>query len=193
MSEEIIEETKENPEVLDTPVEKKPEEVKETPKEETKETYTDREKRYYARMKESEEIAKKAKAELAKAKEEVAKAKLPISDVDAILEVNRATSGLDPEEIAELKLRANALGCSLSEARKDKNFGMWQKSYRETVEKERALNPSTRQTEVPKEKPLEQKFEDLKSGNPFRITPEAEELMEKEGLWRNPSYAKFKG
>ena len=35
------------------------------------------------------------------------------------------------------------------------------------------------------------KFESLKGGEHFRITPEAEAFMEKEGLWRNPSYNRF--
>jgi len=195
MSEEITEETNVNPE--ETTPEETPKEnleeikvEKETPKEKPKESYTDREKRYYARMKESEEIAKTAKAELTKAKEEVAKAKLPISDIDAILEVNRSTNGLDPEEITELRLRATALGTSLSEARNDKNYQLWQKSYREAVEKEKALNPSTRQPEVQKEKPLEEKFEEMKGGNPFAVTPEMEQLAEKEGLWISPKKRK---
>jgi hypothetical protein len=167
--EEKNEVTEENPEVKDTPepeakpevepkVEEKPTEEKETPKEQTKESYTDREKRYYARMKESDEIAKKAKADLAKAKEETAKAKLPISDVDAILEVQNATKGLDADEVAELKLRASSLGVSLSEARENKNYQLWQGAHRKEVEKEKALAPNTNQEEVDKPKTLEEEL-----------------------------------
>ncbi len=158
MEEEIIEKTEENPEVEVTPEEEKPQEEKETPIEKTKDTYTEREKRYYARMKESEEIAKKAKADLVKAKEEVAKAKLPISDIDAILEVQSSTRDLDTEEVAELKLRASALGIGLSEARQNKNFQVWQKAYREAVAKEKALTPNTNQSEVTKPQTFEERL-----------------------------------
>ena len=183
---ETKEENLENPEVVETPVEEKPQVVKETPKEQTKETYTDREKRYYARMKESEEIAKQAKADLVKAKEEVAKAKLPISDIDAILEVQSSTRDLDTEEVAELKLRASALGISLSEARKNKNYQVWQKGYREAVEKEKELNPSTRQTEVEKPKGTMEKLAEIKKGNPFAITEERERIATEAKLWKSP-------
>lgn len=175
MVDENIEETNANQEEVETP-EEKPQEEKETPKEETKESYTDREKRYYARMKESEEIAKKAKAELAKAKEEVAKAKLPISDIDAILEVQSSTRDLDTEEVAELKLRASSLGISLSEARNNKNFGIWQKAHREMVDKEKALAPNTNQGEVEKPKTLESELKGAKTQE------EKEKILDKYGL-----------
>ncbi len=171
MSDEITETTEQNPEVEETPEEKtqveetqeNPTVEKETPKEKTKETYTDREKRYYARMKESDEIAKKAKSDLAKAKEDVAKAKLPISDIDAILEVQQATKGLDGEQVAELKLRASAMGIGLLEARNDSNYQLWQKGYNEKVEKAKALNPSTTQSESQKPKTLEDKLASAKT------------------------------
>lgn len=176
MEETNIEETNENPEVVDTPVEEKPQEEKETPKEQTKETYTEREKRYYARMKESEEIAKKAKAELAKAKEEVAKAKLPISDIDAILEVQSSTRDLDTDEVAELKLRASSLGISLSEARQNKNFQIWQGAHREMVAKEKALAPNTNQVEIDKPKTIEDELSEAKTQK------EKEVVLDKYGL-----------
>ncbi len=163
MAEENIEETNANPEVMDTPVEENPLVETETPKEKTTDTYTDREKRYYARMKESEDMAKKAKADLAKAKDEFAKAKLPISDIDAILEVQTATKELDNEEVAELKLRASSLGISLSEARQNKNYQVWQKAYREAVAKEKSLAPNTNQGEVEKAKTPQQRLAEAKT------------------------------
>lgn len=178
MTETIIEETEENPGET-TPAEETQEETnveKETPNEKTKESYTDREKRYYARMKESEEIAKKAKADLAKAKEEVAKAKLPISDIDAILEVQSSTRDLDTEEVSELKLRASSLGTSLSEARKNTNYQIWQKAHREMVEKERALAPNTNQGEVEKKLSRSDEFKAAKTQE------DMEKILNKYGL-----------
>ena len=145
----------EEPAVETTP-EEVPTEVKETPTEKTEHTET--EKRLYTRAKEAEDKAQKAKSEADALKKELAKAKLPISDVDAILEVQTATSGFDPDEVAELRLRAGALGTSLSKAREDKNFQLWQRGHREEVIKNKALSPNTNQDEIEKPKTLEQKL-----------------------------------
>lgn len=190
MDENTVETTQQNPEETtsaeetqeQTPVEK------ETPKEKT-ETYTERERRYHARMKEAEEAAKKAREELAKTKEEAAKAKLPISDIDAILEVNRATNGLDAEEIAELKLRASSLGTSLSEARENKNFQIWQKSYREMVAKEKTPPPSTTPPEAEKKTTFVEKLNKVSSSGITQDVAnlsEKEKLLEEKGLWKSP-------
>ncbi len=74
-------------------------------------------------------------------------------NVDEVLEITTATKGLTPEAVAELKLRSDATGKSLSEAREDENFVIWHNAYNEKVEKEKALAPSTNQGEVDK-KPL---------------------------------------
>lgn len=109
----------------------------------------------YARMKSAEEDAKKAKEELAKKVE----SNKPVSEIDTILEVQSATKGLEPEEVAELQLRAKANGISLSEARKDDNFKLWQDGRKAKVEKEKALAPNTNQDEVDKKpKTLDEKL-----------------------------------
>ncbi len=164
---EKTEETKVNPGEEVTPEEQpqeEPEEApEETPQKETetpkKETtdYTDREKQYYARMKKAEEDAKKAKEALAK------KSSSTTPDVDAILEVQSATKDMDAEEVAELKLRSSSLSISLSEARENPNFQLWQTAHREAVEKEKALNPSTTQSEVEEKetKTIDQRFQEI--------------------------------
>lgn len=149
-------------------------EVKETPNEKTEHTET--EKRLYARAKEAEERAQKATSEAKKLQQELAKAKLPISDVDAILEVQSATSGFDTDEVAELRLRAGALGTSLSKAREDKNFQLWQRGHREEVNKNKALSPNTNQDEVEKPKTLENM---LANANTLA---EKEEILTKFGI-----------
>lgn len=147
---EIIEETKENP-VEETTENETPNEEKDTPNEKTEspEQYTEREKRYYARMKQAENIAKTAREELAKARK-------PVGEIDAILEVQEATKDLTVPEITELRLRANALGKSLSDTRKDENFKLWQKAYKEKVEKENPPLPSTTQGNAQKGKSLKE-------------------------------------
>ena len=211
--EEITETTEQNPaeeETAEEPqeeaVEETPQEEKETPKEQTKEPYTERERRSYARMKEAEETAKKAREELAKVKQDLAKARLPISDVDAILEVQSATSGLDSDEVAELKLRASSQGIKLSDAREDKNFLLWQRAHREEVEKTKAATPSTVQPEEEKPKTVFDQARELggrtldKDGKSvitddnivkdFRNLPEKEALLEKHNLWIHPRKAR---
>lgn len=75
-------------------------------------------------------------------------------DVDAIVEINQATNGLTPAEIAELRFRAAVNKSSLSEARKDENFVLWQEAHKMKVEKEQTLPPSTKQSTTPKVKSL---------------------------------------
>jgi hypothetical protein len=154
--EEIIEETKDNPTEEATVVNEPQVEEPGTPKEESPEQYSEREKRYYARMKQAESIAKQARDELAKAKKPA-----HVSDIDAILEVQEATKDLDGIEIAELKMRADALKVPLTEARKNENFILWQKAHKEKVEKENIPLPSTTQENASKEKlPSDMTFEE---------------------------------
>ncbi|MHA1304782.1 MAG: hypothetical protein ACTSPI_13880 [Candidatus Heimdallarchaeaceae archaeon] len=201
MTEENTEETNANPveeettveqpqtEPVETPQETPPVET-ETPKEKTdspKREYSDNEKRLYARAKKAEEEAKKAKEELAKKTEDTK----PKSDVDAIIEVQRATDGLDPTEIAELKNRSTILGVSLSEARKDENFVLWQNAYRAKVEKEKALNPSTRQEVTEKPKTFIDKLGEADKHSNWRTRiSEKEKLLTEKGLWKNPRIRK---
>jgi len=160
--EENTEETTQQNSVEESIEQTTQQEVRETPSEKTE--HTDTEKRAYARMKTAEDEAKKAKAELKKVQDELAKAKLPISDVDAILEVQNATSGMDSEEVVELRLRAKALGVSLSEARQNKNYQLWQKGHKEEVEKANSLKPNTNQGEVDtKPKGWQQEFAEAKT------------------------------
>jgi len=177
MEDNTEETTQQNPAeetaVEETQEETQPEE-KETPTQKT--DHTDAEKRAYARMKEAEESAKKAKAELKKVQEELAKAKIPISDVDAILEVQSSTKDLDNDEVAELKLRASSIGKSLSEARQDKNYQLWQKAHREAVEKDKTLTPSTKQDEVDKPKSYVQRL------NEATTQEEKEKILNEMGL-----------
>jgi len=148
MEEIKIEETNETLENEALPIEQPQTEETETPKEtESPEQYSEREKRYYARMKQAEHIAKQAREELAKVKK-------PVSNIDAILEVQEATRGLSAPEIEELKLRADALKVPLTEARKNENFALWQKAYKEKVDKENIPLPSTTQGNVKGEKSL---------------------------------------
>jgi len=198
MEDIIKEETQDNLAEEETAIEETQEEIPteetETPIKETKsQEYSDREKRLYARTKKAEEEVKRAR-------EELAKAKVPISDIDAILEVQSSTKDLDPQEIAELKLRATAGQISLTEARKDPNYLLWQTAYREKVEKDNAAKPSTLQPEVERKKSFIDKLKEAESTATVTVQGEKyvpgtshldaiekkAELLEKQGLWKNP-------
>jgi hypothetical protein len=145
MADESLEETLDNP---SEPVTEDKETVKgEAPK---KREYSDLERQMYAR-------AKKAEAELKLAKEELDKKKSANApDLDAILEITSATAGLEPDEVDELKLRASALGKSLTETRRDKTYNLTLQALREEKRKANALEPSSRQEGSEKRKPLKE-------------------------------------
>ena len=172
------EETKENqvegePTEVETPVsEQETEEKKPEVAEEKMVTQKELDK-VFARMKAAEKEAKEAKTKLAESK--------PQSDVDAILEVKKATDGLSNDEITELQLRAKANGVSLPEARKDDNFKIWQEGYNAKVEKEKALNPSTNQSEVEieKKKTIDQRLQEA-------VTQKDKEKILNELTYKNP-------
>lgn len=65
--------------------------------------------------------------------------------------------------MSELKLRASSLGISLSEARQDKNYQVWQRGYRAETEKQKALTPSTKQDEVEKPKTFSQRLAEART------------------------------
>lgn len=75
-------------------------------------------------------------------------------DIDTIVEIQQAITGLSPEMIAELKLRAKVNDTSLSEARKDENFILLHKAWTEKAEQNKTLSPSTKQSITQKKKTL---------------------------------------
>ncbi len=166
LEETTDEETIENPAEEETAEEETSDSEQET--EENKPEVTKEEKvvtqkeldKLYARMKIAEERAKKAEGKLSKEK---SSGETTDEEMDYILEVQKSTRGLDENEVDELRLRAKSKGITLSEARKDDNFVLWQKGYREKVAKEKALNPSTTQTEVKKPKTVEQRLAEAKT------------------------------
>ena len=68
-----------------------------------------------------------------------------IPDIDAILEVQVATRDLDPTEVEELRLRAKMTGTTLTKARENENFKIWQEARQKKVEEEKTIPPSRKQ------------------------------------------------
>ena len=176
-SEETPEETQPEPEEAETSEETQEDNQKETSEETVEgEAPKAQEVDYEAKFKESQKEAIKLKKEndsLKKSKKTPTGEPL---DVDSILEVQTATKGLDSDEVAELRLRAKALGVDLSEARKDENFVLWQEARKTKVAKAKALNPSTTQTESQKPKTLEQRL------NESKTFEEREKILDEVGL-----------
>lgn len=181
------------------PVETK-EETTETPKETTEQTSEETVKKetsktpeatvnYEEKFKASQKEAKRLLEENAKLKEKP-KESNPESgevDVDKILEINTATKGLSPEAITELQLRAKATGKSLTEARKDENFGIWHKAYKAKVELEKTPPPSTEQggKEKPKTFIDQLKQHKVVSGENWQDAIEAKaKLLAEKGLFK---------
>lgn len=142
MADEQLEET------LETSSEAVTEENKTVEEQPQKREYSDLERQMYARAKKAENDLKTLKAELEK------KGSLPATNLDAVQEIIVATKDLEPDEVDELKLRATALGKSLTEARKDKMFNLTLQALREEKRKANALEPSSRQEGSEKKKPL---------------------------------------
>ena len=158
--------------------------------EQPKVEHTDKERRLYERAKKAETEARERAKELEEFKKNYSKNSF--EDVDAILEVQRATMGLDQKEVGELKVRANALGVPLSEARENEDFKLWQMSYQDKVAKEKAPVPSTTQpgegrprTEAEILDENRGTFEDFISES-----PEKTKVLEKSGLWKDPQRRK---
>ncbi len=125
--------------------------------------------------------------ELKTLKEKPAPVEKPaVLNVEDYIDISASLEGLDQRQKEKLAQEHKLTGKPLSEIRKSEDFLLWNTGYQAKVEKEQALNPSTRQPEVKQEKTFEEIIEETKGANPFKITPEREKLMEDAGLWKSP-------
>jgi hypothetical protein len=183
MTEEIVDGDTKDTEILEeTPKEETP---KETPKDSELE---DRNKQLFERAKKAEAEAKTLRSQLEKKDKPQEKG----LDVEDYIDISASLEGLDQREKTKLAQEHKLTGKTLTEIRASEDFQLWQSAYKAKVEKEKALNPSTKQTDTVKEKDFGEKMEELRGGNPFAVTPEMEALAEKEGVWRNPQNSRFK-
>jgi len=84
------------------------------------------------------------------------------TEVDKILEIKSATEGLDAKQIGYLRTLSKAKSISLTDARQDEDFGLWNGAYKQKVEKENIPLPSTTQGNAQENKtykdlPIEEK------------------------------------
>ncbi len=108
------------------------------------ETLKEKNRQLYARAKKAEEKAKEMEKRLKEAKP---KDWDDPKFITKIAEVGMAFDGLDAKERSRLIEEAKLKGLSVSEARKDEDFVIWQKAYREKVAKNKMPEPSTKQLE----------------------------------------------
>ena len=78
------------------------------------------------------------------------------TEVDKILEIKSATEGLDTKQINYLRDLSKAKRISLTDARQNEDFGLWNSAYMIKVEKENIPLPSTTQENARGEKNLKE-------------------------------------
>jgi hypothetical protein len=182
MTDEIAEEPAKNSEEVLEPV--SPEEkVSEEPSKELEE----KNKQLFERAKKAEAEVKAYKAEI----EKLNKSHSPDKslDVEDYIDISASLEGLDQKEKERLAREHKLTGRPLSEIRKDEDFALWQSAYRAKVEKEKTLNPSTRPSEVQREKSFPEKLEELDDidiRKSIRDLAAKEKLLEEKGFWKNP-------
>jgi len=113
-------------------------------------------------------------------------------DVEDYIDISAALEGLDQKEKEKISREHKLTGKPLGEIRKDEDFLLWQKAYREKVEKEtKTLAPTSTQINEDKPKTLLEKLKDAKS------IDEKEKFLQEAGfggrrIQRNPNAGKVK-
>lgn len=101
-------------------------------------------------------------------------------EIEDFIDISASLEGLDQREKERLAREHKQTGKPLAEIRKDEDFLLWQKAYREKEEKEKAaLAPSTTQSEADRPKSF---TEQLKGAS----LAEKEEMLAKAGLYKAP-------
>ena len=169
------------------PLEEKSEDEKPSAKTSTK-TYSEREKRLYARMKKAEAEAKALKDSLGK--KEGIKEGTPASQENDVFDLAKAISSLKeytPEELDFIKIISKSKGISPQEAAKTEEAKLYIAARREKVEEEsKTLEPSTKQS-LSEKSVSDVTPEDLKNMS----ISEKEAFLEKIG-WGSKPYKKRK-
>jgi len=122
---------------------------------------------------------KKVNDELTKLKAQPVKETNKTLDVEDYIDISASLEGLDQREKEKLAREHKLSGRPLIEIRKDKDFQLWQSAYRQELEKENALAPSTKQpdSEVPRS------FENRLAGASMA---DKEKILIEAGLYKNP-------
>lgn len=115
----------------------------------------------------------------------------PSLDVEDYIDISASLDGLDQREKERLAKEHKLTGRPLKDIRKDEDFVLWQKAYRDKVEKEKqTLTPTTAQAETAPPMTFVEKLKAAKS------VDEKEKLFAEAGMAskirRNPNAGKIK-
>jgi len=84
--------------------------------------------------------------------------------IDDYIEISASLDGLDQREKEKLAREHKLTGIPIKELRQSEDFTLWQKAYKEKIEKEKqTLTPSSTQSEVEKPKTIEERLSSAKS------------------------------
>jgi hypothetical protein len=100
-------------------------------------------------------------------------------DVEDYIDISASLEGLDQREKEYLAELHKLSGRPLSEIRKNEDFGLWQSAYRQKVEKEKGLAPSSTQTDSDRPKSLTERLANAS-------LDEKEKILAEAGLWKSP-------
>lgn len=128
-----------------------------------------------ARAQKAEADKKALESKLKEAHQNASKGSLDVGDY---IDISASLDGLDQNEKEYLAQQHKYTGTPLKEIRNDKNFLLWQRAYRQDVEKERTLSPSNKQTETERPRTLTEKL----AGASME---EKEKLLRDAGLYKD--------
>lgn len=100
-------------------------------------------------------------------------------DVEDYIDISASLEGLDSREKEKLAKEHKLTGRPLNDIREDEDFKLWQNAYRGKLEKEKALAPSSKQSESDKPQTLLDRLAGA-------TMAEKEKLLAEAGLYKNP-------
>lgn len=107
----------------------------------------------------------------------------PTLEVEDFIDISASLEGLDGREKERLAREHKLTGRPLKEIRKDEDFVLWQKAYRDKKEKEElTLRPTGAQASEPKKKSFSESVREASLSD-------KEKMLIEKGLYRNPRSA----
>ncbi len=123
---------------------------------------------------------KKVNDELTKLKAQPIKEVNKTLDVEDYIDISASLEGLDQREKEKLAKEHKLTGRPLTEIRKDEDFLMWQSAYKQKLEKDRALAPSSKQPDSNIPRSLQDRITSAET------MADKEKLLVEAGLYKNP-------
>jgi hypothetical protein len=122
---------------------------------------------------------KKVNDELAALKKQPVKLVNKSLDVEDYIDISASLEGLDQREKEKLAKEHKLTGRPLTDIRKDEDFLLWQSAYKQKLEKENALKPSSTQSDSDRPISLVDRLQNASLADKEKILTEA-------GLYKAP-------